>query len=79
MACFVDEETEHEFIDVSSTSEGQEEGAAGGATAAANLLAPPHQAPIEVRLSAGGSGKPARNIDVSLQHTHLACSLHRCN
>ncbi len=48
MAQFVDEEMEREFIDISSTSEGQEEGATGGATAAANLPAPPHQAPVEV-------------------------------
>ncbi len=48
MARFIDKETEQEFIDISSTSEGQEEGATGGATAAANLPAPPHQAPVEV-------------------------------
>ncbi len=51
MARFLDEETEREFIDISSTSEGQEEGAAGGATAAANLPAPPHQAPVAVRFA----------------------------
>ncbi len=49
MACFIDEESERNFIDVSSTSEGQEEGATGGPMATANLPAPPHQAPIEVR------------------------------
>ncbi len=65
MARFLDEETECEFIDISSTSEGQEEGMTGGATVAANLPVPPHQAPIAVRHVLVVLQEPSDRADLS--------------
>ncbi len=52
MARFLDEETEREYLDVSSTSESQE--AQAGATGGMGLPNPPHQPPLEVSSIANG-------------------------
>ena len=51
MAHYLDEETEKEFIDISSTSDSQEQGATGGAPSGGALPALPHQPTVEVRMA----------------------------
>ncbi len=58
MACYLDKEAEKEFIDISSTSDSQEQGATGGAPGGGNLPAPPHQPAVEVRMAPVEPGEP---------------------
>ncbi len=62
MARYLDEEAEREFIDVSSTSDGQGAvgGAVGGAPGEGSLPSPPHQPAVEVRMAPRDPGKPRK-------------------
>ncbi len=60
MARYLDEEAEKEFIDISSTSDGQEQGATGGAPGGGNLPVPPHQPAVEVRMVPVEPGEPLK-------------------
>ncbi len=51
MARYLDEEAEKEFIDISSTSDSHEQGAAGRAPGGGALPAPPHQPAVEVSMA----------------------------
>ncbi len=68
MARYLDEEAEKEFIDISSTSDSQEQGAIGGAPGGGNLPVLPHQPAVEVRMAPIEPGEPPILKSIPLCH-----------